>query len=528
MTVRIVVNNVVSKLEADTATLRTVRHHVAYRERQMPPIEAQKIIKGFFSVHRRYGGAGDLARLFADGATCTRLEDLGVTQESLTRAQFESTVRQRGVWDGWVRLVESDGTFLTGLLAHVERALALRAGIDRSQIEWDDQRGMPPARQECWGDIDLYGYQSAAVAAFLRGGRGVIDLPPRSGKTRIAVAVAATLGVPALYIAPTVGIVDQTVRVFQDLLPNKTTIGLHSGLSSSAKNLRAINAAHVVVTTPKTAAKVPNVHNRLLLIIDEFHHAAAKTWQAASAAAGNAYWRLGLTGTHYRADGRGMLMAGVLGRCLYKRTVGDMVALGRLVPARIAMLRIRGAVAATGYDIYRQGVVENVERNRVLSDAANLLVARGRRVLVLTKEIEHAHGLSSLIEGSVAVDGRDNERVDKMLAALADGRVQAVVGTSVIGEGRDVPAADALVYASGGQSKVKVVQDYFRALTASDGKTSAVVVDAADTQHSTLLDHAARRLQHYRGEKAFDAEVMEAGKFHSWLDDNRTFEADDA
>lgn len=523
---RIVVQNVLSRLDADSESLRSVRHHVAYRQRLMPCVEAQKVIKRFFSKHRRYGGAGDMARLFADEGMCSELEELGVTPETLTRSQFESTLRQRGVWDGWVRMVGRDGTFPTGLLAHVERALDLRVG---SKATIEDERAVPE-RGKPWGSVDLREYQKEAVKAFLDTGRGVVNLPPRSGKTRIAVAVTAALGVPTIYLAPTVGIVEQTVRSFNELLPNKTTIGLHSGLSSSAKTHRKIISADVIVTTPQTAVKIPNPNTRLLLIVDEFHHAAAKTWQAASLAMESAYWRLGLTGTHFRADGKDMEMAGVLGHAIYSRSVGDMVGLGHLVPARIAMLRVKGDLKASGYDIYRKGVVDHELRNKVLSDAATMLIGAGRRVLVLTKEIEHAQRLSSLIQGSVAVDGRDNARTDKMLRELEAGKIMAVVGTSVIGEGRDVPAADALVYASAGQSKVKVVQDYFRALTASEGKKTAIVVDAADTHHPTLLDHAARRLQHYRSEQSFDATVMDSSKFSSWLfqDDNRTFANQDA
>jgi len=513
---RIEVHNVMSQLHTEKEALRVVRHHVAYRKRLMPPVEAQKIIKRFYSARRRYGGVGDIARLFADESTCAELEALGVTAETLTRPQFESTVRQRGVWDGWVRLVNADGSFPTGLLRHVERALTLRLGVEYTI---SDER-VVPARGVPWASLDLYDYQEAAVEAFLAAGRGVVDLPPRSGKTRIAVAVSAALGVPTLYIAPTIGIVNQTAGVFQALLPHKTTIGVHSGLSSSAKTHRKLVAADVIVATPQTATKLPNLHTRLLLIVDEFHHSAAKTWQAASVACSSAFWRLGLTGTHFRADGKDLEMAGVLGRSIYSRSVGDMVEAGRLVPARIAMLRIRGSLKASGYDIYKQGVVESLLRNQALADAANALVRRGRRVLILVKEISHAQKLSMMVKGAVAVDGRDNDRVDEMLKKLEKGEVSAVVGTSVIGEGRDVPAADALVYASAGQSKVKVVQDYFRALTASEGKQSAIVVDAADTHHATLLDHSARRLQHYRGEKAFLAEVVEPNEFEKWLDDN--------
>ena len=517
--IKVEIGNVMSKLVAESKVIRTVRHHVAYRQREMPPVEAQKVIKRFFSSRRRYG-RGDMERLFADGATCDELEALGVTSHTLTRGQFESTVRQRGVWDGWVRLVESDGSFLTGLLDHVTRALTLRAEVEYEVI---DQRVGCEGRGPTTGSVPLYAYQQEAVDAFIEAARGVVNLPPRSGKTRIAVGVVERLNVPTLYLAPTVGIVEQTAKVFHDLLPWKTTMALHSGVSSSGKNYRKLVGADIIITTPKSAIKIPNLHTRKLLIIDEFHHAAAKTWQAASAAASSAYWRLGLTGTHFRADGKDLAMAGVLGREIYRKSVGEMVEAGRLVPARIAMLRVGGTLKASGYEIYRDGVASHERRNQVLADAANLLVKAGRRVLVLTKEIEHAQTLSRLIVGSEAVDGRDNERVTTMLQDLADGKLSAVVGTSVIGEGRDVPAADALVYASAGQSKVKVVQDYFRALTASEGKVTAIVVDIADTHHPTLLEHAAKRLQHYRGEDSFHAEVIEPHCFARWIDDNRTF-----
>ena len=515
---RIVVSDVTSKLvDAPRAALRTVRHHVAYRQREMPTVDAQRAIKRWWKGRKRFGGSGDLGRMWADGAVIEELATHGLTPESLTRAMFEQIMRG-GIWDGWERMVSSGGEFPTGLLPHVERALRLRTDVTTWEVE--DTR-QPPPKAASWATIDLFDYQKEAVEAFLSSGQGVVNLPPRSGKTRIAIATAAALGVPTVYIAPTVGVVEQTARAFEELLPHKTTIALHSRrLSSSAKTHRLLIRADVIITTPRTALKIPNYHGRQLLILDEFHHAAAKTWKEAAAASG-AFYRLGLTGTHFRADGRDMEMAGVLGRAVYARSVGDMVKLGRLVPARIAMLRISGAIRASGYEVYRDGVVEHSPRNRALADAASELVRRGRRVLVLVKEVAHAARLSSMIKGSVAVDGRDNDRVTAMLKALERGEVKAVVGTSVIGEGRDVPAADALVYASGGKSKVRVVQDYFRALTASDGKSSAIVVDAADTQHEILLGHAAERLRHYRGEPAFEASVIDPGAFVRWLDDNR-------
>jgi superfamily II DNA or RNA helicase len=142
---------------------------------------------------------------------------------------------------------------------------------------------------------------------------------------------------------------------------------------------------------------------------------------------------------------------------------------------------------------------------------------RGKRVLVLTKEVNHAEELARRIHGALQVDGRNSDQVRPALAELEAGRIRCVVGTSVIGEGVDVPAADVLVYAAGGRSKVKVVQDTYRVLTANVGKDQGIVIDVADNHHGTLTEAAAQRLALYR-HHGFRPEVINAMGIPAWLD----------
>jgi superfamily II DNA or RNA helicase len=196
-----------------------------------------------------------------------------------------------------------------------------------------------------------------------------------------------------------------------------------------------------------------------------------------------------------------------------------MVALGRLVPAKIAMVRVMGAVThVTGHDLYVDGVVDHAYRNGLIAVAANWLVHLGKRVLVLTKEIRHAEALAAAITGAVQVDGRDNSVLSGRLAQLHAGTIRCIVGTSVIGEGVDVPAADALVYAAGGRSPVKHKQDYFRVLTGGlTGKDHGIIVDFADIHHPQLEMASANRLGHYRAEAAFTSEVIDPSDLPTWL-----------
>lgn len=507
------IGNVTSRLYADPETIATVRHFVAYQERPLPPPAVQGAIKHYYDHHRRYGGLADLLNVGTDALVLRTAAETGFDLRDLTVSMLETTLAQKGAWDGWKRMVTDSGYFLTGLLRYVERALELRAGVRYRLV---DLRGDPPPATPWAVQIPLYPFQQEAADAFLRAGRGVLDLPPRSGKTRVGIFIVCRLGVPTVWIAPNIGIANQTHAAFLEFLPEAWVACVTGGKPSAARQ-RQLLRTPVWIATPMTAAKLLGIKGRHLLVLDEFHHTAAATWQAVSKAASAAWWRLGMTGTHFRADGRDMEMAGVLGRAVYRKTVGEMVALGRLVPARVAMLRVRGG-DVSGTDWYAGGVVDHQGRNAIVAWAAQQLTARGKRVLVLAKEVRHTKALAGAIPGAVAVDGEDHDAVEKALRDLAAGTVPVVVGTSVIGEGRDVPVADALVYAPGGRSRVKVTQDYFRVLTQSPGKRVGIVVDCADTHGATLSEHAAARLMLYRSEPAFQADVMEWQEFPAWLD----------
>ncbi len=509
------VGHSISVLRASEPVVNAVRHFVAYQKTKLPPIPVQMALRAFYAEpgNSRTGGRGDVFAAFKSAEVQAAAGATGFDLNDLDLRMVDAACRGPGFWDGWERLVAPSGKFPSGLRAHVERILRFRCGIEHVIVR--DMRGAPAVPQRVLATPPLYPFQREAVDAFLRGGQGVIDLPPRSGKTRIAVAVVAETGFPTLFVAPNTGLARQTAEVFAGFF-GEHTVALLVGGAQGARTRRRLPSQLVWVATPQTAAALPGIESRMLLIIDEFHHAAADTWKDVANRCVGAWWRMGLTGTHFRADGRDMEMAGVLGQKLYSRTVADMVQLGRVVPAHVAMLRVGGS-RVSGQGWYREGVVESDNRNQTLVWAANQLVAAGKRVLCLVKQVDHGRAIVAHIPGAVFVSGESGEKTDEALLRLGRREVTAVVGTSVIGEGRDVPAADALVYFAGGKSEVRHTQDYYRVLTASPGKRHGIVVDAADTHSDVLLGHSAERLQHYREESCFTSAVMDWSAFPAWL-----------
>lgn len=516
--VTIQIENALSRVQASPDVIAKLRPLIGYRKQPMPSREAQLVIRSWFKRHGRRGFEQDHDRIFDDKLAAKALADLGWPRWRIDKQMLENTLRSNG-WDGWTTLVTTAGWFGTGLVEHVQRALTLRLDCT---VRYRDQR-LPPAPLHAIGERpELWQFQADAVESWhASGGRGVVPAPPRTGKTRIAIAIAHDVALPTLVVVPTKVLVEQTVAAFRQFFPEEE-VQPATGGRQGRRAQRLLNHARIWIATPKTAVNLPGILTRELLVFDEFHHAASATWQAISQAAKNAYYRLGLTGTHYRADGLDMVMHSVLSKRVYEVSVTDLVDAGILVRAAIAMVRIPGELEATGQAIRWAGLVRHEWRNAAIVYAITTLVERGCRVMVLCFEVEHAERIAAAIAPHVRViqvDGRDNDRVRPALQALERHEVDVVVGSSVIGEGVDVPAADALVYAAGGKSRVKVVQDYFRVLTASLGKERAIVVDFADAHHPNLARASARRLGIYRLQPKFTADVVEIDGFDRWLDD---------
>lgn len=428
-------------------------------------------------------------------------------------------------YDGWIRLMDASGNTSAGLVPKIRRLLD-RYGVSYAVT---DGRQRPDDELPLHAGIQLRDYQARLVDRALTIGRGVIDSPPRSGKTLMGAAIVDLNPLPTLWIAPTKGIVHQTARALAAKLPlgPDGVIELTGGwpkLGTSVPAKRrndALHAARVVVTTAATAVKAPDsfYRSRHVLVVDEFHHAAASTYQEINRKATPIYYRYGMTGTHFRSDENSeILMDAVLSDVIGSVSVQQLIDAGFLAPVDFAFVpveepRLEGCALDTAY---RLGIMNHQRRNEWIAWSAQALMAMGKRVIVLVKLVDHGEALAAKIPGAAFVRGagargEDVVTDDEVRKAIADfnaGKIPCLVGTSVLGEGIDLPAADALVYAKGGSAAVTVTQDVFRVLTASPGKQRAIVVDFADRHHDGLLAQSMSRGRIYAAEGAFAVDVL--------------------
>ncbi len=390
----------------------------------------------------------------------------------------------------------------------------------------------------------FYGFTVSGDHRYLDDG---FILQHNSGKTRTMISIVTKLGLPTLWTAPTDAIVQQTVRAFESFFGKhfvRHQVGAQFSGDQGATELHKAVSSRVLICTAATAVRLPpEVYNSLqCLVVDEWHHAAAKTYREIMKLCDHIYYRFGMTGTFFRSGDDEMAMHALLSNEIYRVGSDKLLEMGYLLPTRIVYvpcdsprLQCPKKYTDDGAEIKRvapylkYGVQEHTYRNQLCAYAAaylhNIL---SRKVLVLVSTKEQGRRIERMISTQIPekVSGAEFNPVEfvstdrrrttlqKVIKAFNESdEVRVLIGTSLVGEGVDLPPADALVYARGGKAEVELAQNSFRVCTAWGQKTSAIIVDFADRHNKNLMKHSRQRLECFYREPIMSVEVLPSIKF---------------
>ena len=371
------------------------------------------------------------------------------------------------------------------------------------------------------------------------GGDGVVLR--NSGKTRVACAIVRDLALKTIWMAPTDRIVTQTQKVLERFFGKNFALQM-----VGSKGWEKACNTNVVVCTAATAHALPEefYHSREVVVVDEFHHSAAKTYNEIFQKCQHIYHRFGMTGTFFRSNGDDMAMHGLLSNTIYKVESKFLLDRGYLVPTRVVFLpmpaypKLRGTADRpipktfiSGHGKF--GIHEHRGRNQLAAWAAVTLQRLGRKVLILVGTKKQGYEIQRFVEPFMDAQGAGQQfkaaefvstdvprpKQQRILDSyLADQEVKILMGTSLLGEGTDLPPVDALVYARGEKAEVSVKQNAYRVCTAIEDKKDAIIVDFADRHSAKLKKHSHARLNVYYNEPTFTVDVLQdANHFTHWL-----------
>ncbi len=381
-------------------------------------------------------------------------------------------------------------------------------------------------------------YQQEALDAWQAAGRrGTVVLPTGAGKTFVALLAIAAAARPALVLAPTLDLVGQW----------------HDRLSASfGGDIGMLGGGHHDVQ-PLTVSTYDSAYLHLarygdrfgLLVFDEVHHLPAPGYITAAQAA-LAPFRLGLTATLEREDGREHALHDVVGPVVYRKEItelsGEFLADYETVRLEVklsaeeqaqydhhrkvftdfvashgiylggergwqnflreASRSREGRAAHQSYMTYKR-IAHGTERKLELLQTL-LEEEHGRRTLVFTQDNATAYRVSRELLLPCISHQTDIKERRALLDAFEAGDLPTLVTSKVLNEGVDMPAAEVAVVLSGSGTVREHVQRLGRILrpgAAADGSPKQArlyeLVAAGTAEERT----SARRRRHaaYQG-----------------------------
>lgn len=404
--------------------------------------------------------------------------------------------------------------------------------IERELPYQDEARGYTVLQRSMRARRDPRPYQAEALHAWRQGrGRGVVVLPTGAGKSYLGLMAIEAQRRSALVVAPTLDL----VRQWYDLL--RVSFGEPVGVIGGGEH----DVQELTVTTYDSAyLHMERLGARFgLVIFDECHHLPSEAY-AWAAQCCLAPFRLGLTATPERTDGREALLDQLVGPLAYRQDIIDLsgryladyetvrITLALSPAERLEYDEARGTYrefirrhgirmgSPTGWSDFIIRASQSAEgikalaahrRQRQLAFAASakfqcvehlLWQHRHQQTILFTEDNATTHEISRrFLVPAITHQTKVTER-SELLDGLRGGTYSALVTSRVLNEGVDVPAASVAIIVSGSGSVREHVQRLGRILRKKEGKRAIlyelVTAETSETFTSDQRrDHSAYR-----------------------------------
>ena len=375
-------------------------------------------------------------------------------------------------------------------------------------------------------------YQREAVVSWIQNNRrGSIILPTGSGKTFVAELCIAQTMRPTMIIAPTLDLVGQWYDRLK--IAFQQDVGILGG------------GCHEIL--PLTVSTYDSAHLHLgrygdrfcLLIFDEVHHLPAPAYLEATRYS-LAPFRLGLTATLEREDGRECLLDEAIGPVVYRKEItelsGSFLASYETVKILIELkenekieyeqarkeytdfLRQKqiGMGGFGGWNQFIRVAAQSAQgrsafqaylKSKQLAQSAlgkieclERLIHRhkGAKTIVFTNDNSTAYKISKLFLLPCITHQTNVKERRELLSAFAEGRLPVLVTSRVLNEGVDIPAAEIAIVLSGTGTVREHVQRLGRILRPMKGKQAILYELVTQDTAEEYTSQRRRRHDAYR------------------------------
>ncbi|WP_042341294.1 DEAD/DEAH box helicase family protein [Calothrix sp. PCC 7507] len=382
-------------------------------------------------------------------------------------------------------------------------------------------------------EMTPYPHQSEALAAWkLAGRQGVVVLPTAAGKTYLAQMAMQATPRTTLIVVPTLDLMHQWYAHLVAAFPD-ADVGLLGGGSRD-------RTAILVATYDSAAIHAESLGNLYaLLIFDECHHLPTD-FSRVIAEYAIAPYRLGLSATPERTDGKHADLDILIGREVYRKRAEDLagqalanheivqmkVKLSQnereryneliqlrndfLKQSRISLGSIQGwqmfVQMSARSQVGRRAMLAHREAKEIalgtdgkLRILANLLTKHfPERILIFTADNATVYRISQdLLIPSITHQTPVKER-HEILTKFREGEYNTLIASHVLNEGVDVPAASIAIILSGTGSTREYIQRLGRVLRKGNTENKQAILYEVVAEDTSEEGTSARRRGEHR------------------------------
>lgn len=324
--------------------------------------------------------------------------------------------------------------------------------------------------------------QGLATAHALKQKTGLVILPPGSGKTRISAEDAKSFDPNrVLYVGHTHEILDVAQSEFEAKFGADNVTRLER--ASSFRQLNRVNIATINLLA-ENLAKL-SIGQFDYLVIDEFHHAAAKSYRRLIECVQPGFL-LGLTATPFRGDRQDILQL-CSGNVIVSYELRFGIESGVLCP-----YHYYGCFDDVDYSqIQQNGLaysVRDLEKALIIPQRDRAIIRKwrekteGKPTVAFCCSIKHAERVAASfnsegIAAAVYTSETERQRRQQIVEDFKHGKTPILCVVDVLNEGADLPFIECLLFLRPTESKRIFYQQLGRGLRKYVGKAHCTVID---------------------------------------------------
>jgi superfamily II DNA or RNA helicase len=433
---------------------------------------------------------------------------------------YENTYSfKNGNWDGTNTMFhwETD-RFPSGFLNAVNARLAKEGYEVRNLAKpLPAPLGTVPKTLGGFSYTDKYDYQWDGVVQLEKRGSMIARLATGAGKTFLAALCYTRIARPTL-------ILTKRKPLFYQFEERLKEFGYHPGMVGDSKEDFDPNLTVAMSQTLSNRLDDPAVIEYLktveFIIGEEAHEISDDSYWQIVKRCPNAYYKLALTATPFMKDGSeaNMKLLGAFGPVGLNVSEKLLIDRGVNATPKIKFMDYEAGGKVRFNSNYLKavefGITHNVARNNKIVEQAVLAKQRGLPVLTLIARQDHGKVLEALYQANGLkakfIFGESNQKKRKQaLQELARGEIDALIGSTILDVGVDVPMIGCLIIAGGGKAEVGYRQRIGRGLRSKPtGPNICMVVDFKDEHNVHLNDHFRERLKIIRETPGFSENLL--------------------